>query len=246
MCAVVFSGCGAGTSDQAHVSSPKYIQWGSNSVRSSTIADVRGDEIRVCLSGSVTSEEFNLSRERTTRSVLTWLRVLKVMDESVTANVTFSCDNYHLIFYLRRGSGTSYASPSTINIYMNRPFGTWTHELGHAFAGLGDTYTNGTAGSCQSGQPQSLMCWGGYGPRRDQDEFSTLWPDDIAGVQANYRRLFGGDLTPPDWADEIDLEAPLDSENPWPAASPEIRFYGSNLVVDDNLKSFDQGESIDL
>src|SRR5690606_6406467 len=79
-------------------------------------------------------------------------------------------------------------------------------------------YVGRTAGNCRSGHPESLMCWGGYGPRRNPDEFSTLWEDDITGIQANWRQIKGEDLTPPEWAGEIDLIGPLDLDEPWPGA----------------------------
>src|SRR5690606_11183485 len=128
------------------------------------------DDLKVCLSGSVSAADYERSQAWAHRAVLTWFRTLKVLDEAVTANVTFTCSDYDLFFQLRSGSGRSYASPSWINVYMTRPFGTWTHELGHALAALGDTYSGSSAGQCQSGQPQSLMCWGAYGPRANPDQ----------------------------------------------------------------------------
>ena len=141
-----------------------------------------------------------------------------------------------MALHMLRGSGTSYASPSVSTIYLSRPFGTWTHEFGHALVGLSDTYSGRTAGDCVSGQPESLMCWGAYGPKKDEAAHSTLWADDIAGFQANYYKIFGRDLTPPDWAGTIDLESPLDVNNPWPEFSFPNRTEDATLVrIDDSL-----------
>ena len=244
---VVFGMFGCGPEKGSSPSHLSYIQWSDSSLRSSTVADARKDEIKVCLSGSVSAENYDRSQAWSLRAILTWFRTLKVLDDAVTANVTYTCSDYDLYFQLRDGNGTSYASPSWINVYMSRPYGTWTHELGHALAALGDTYQGGSAGNCRSGHPESLMCWGAYGPRRNPEEFSTLWPDDIAGVQGNYRRLFGNDLTPPEWSAAIDLEAPLDVESPWPGANPEIRYYDDELkVVAKTAADPDDVISIDL
>jgi hypothetical protein len=73
---------------------------------------------------------------------------------------------------------------TTPTVYLNSAgwYGSSTvtlHEFGHAF-GLLDTY-NGTGGSCQTGQPASVMCYAKY------DE---LLDDDIKGIQSVYRTLF--------------------------------------------------------
>lgn len=65
------------------------------------------------------------------------------------------------------------------------------------------------------------MCWGAYGPRADESKWSTLWSDDIAGVRQNHRKLRGSDgFAAPPWADEIDAEATMEVENPWPGYVP--------------------------
>jgi len=188
-----------------------------SSVQSSTIADIHDASVNICLQGSVSQNDFERSKAWALRAALTWMRALKVVDDKVSDKVGFDCKLRHLTINLKNGSGTSYASPGVANIFMTRPYGTWTHELGHALAGLSDTYAGG-AGSCKSGQPQSLMCWGAYGPRANPEQFSTLWPDDIAGIRYNHQRLFGQQSTAPDWADSVNPEAPINSAEPWPSA----------------------------
>ncbi len=228
---------GCGTENAEKISSTDYISWGDSSVRSSTISDVRKETIKVCLSGSVSSENLERSKEWSKRSMLTWMRIFKSIDAEVTDSLTYTCNSPDITWNLRNGSGTSNASPSRINIYMSRPYGTWTHELGHAFIGLSDTYSGRTAGSCKSGQPASLMCWGAYGPRANPDDFSTLWQDDVDGAIANYKKVFGGELSAPDWGEGFDHTQPIDAENPWPEAVTvsEITMDQMDVVIDESL-----------
>jgi hypothetical protein len=254
MAVVLFSATfvGCGSKDSTELSTTNYISWGDSSIRKSTIADVRKDTIKVCLSGRVSNENYERSVEWSKRSMLIWMRVLKSIDVQVTESIIYTCDSPDLTWNLINGSGTSNASASRINIYMSRAFGTWTHELGHAFTGLGDTYSGRTAGSCRSGQPASLMCWGAYGPRKDPEEFSTLWSDDIAGAIANYKKIFRGDLEAPEWGEGFDHTQPLDADAPWPQAEPMNEIIVSedmmNIVIDNSVHQevFDDVNSVDL
>ena len=213
-----------------------YISWSESMVRQSVIAKALEPELRICLEGSMNSEDLARVKLWTQRSVLTWLRAAKLIDQRIPGDMAFSCEKSHMSVRLRQGSGTSFASPSVANIYLTRPYGTWTHEFGHALAGLSDTYSGRTAGDCVSGQPESLMCWGAYGPRTDSKQWSSLWGDDIAGMQANYRKIFGKDLTPPDWASRVNPEAAFDMDSPWPGAIAGARDDGTQQVlVDERL-----------
>lgn len=211
---LIVSACGQSASNNS-TSEVNYLSWGDSSLRQSSFAKAREDSLNICITGQAGTADLERAKLWSKRASLTWLRVMKLIDEKVTSNIRFTCTQKHLTVNLRPGSGTSFASPSVSTIYLTRPYGTWTHEFGHALAGLNDTYAGG-AGSCKSGQPQSLMCWGAYGPKNNPDQFSTLWQDDIAGMRANYKRIFGTNLTPPDWADSVDAEEPLDSDAPWP------------------------------
>lgn len=192
----------------------RYTTFSESSVKRCTMAHARKPSVNICLMGQATGADLERAKFWSARASLTWLRVLKVLDTKVTRQIVFTCSNKHLTINLRPGGGTSHASPSVSTIYLTRPYGTWTHELGHALAGLGDTYQGG-AGKCGS-QPQSLMCWGAYGPRANPEQWSTLWSDDIKGIEANFKKIFPGGTEAPDWAQNIDLEKPLNLEEPWP------------------------------
>lgn len=229
-----------------------FISWGDSMVRQSVIAKSLEKELRVCLEGSMNSADLTRVRLWTKKAALTWLRVGKVIDNRVSGQVSFSCDKPHMTLKLRQGGGTSYASPSVATIYLTRPYGTWTHEFGHALAGLSDTYSGRTAGVCVSGQPQSLMCWGAYGPRANPDQWSSLWVDDVNGFQSNYRKLFGRELTPPTWAPGANLEAPLDVNQPWPGYQVATRDEDmTGILLDERLETSvidysEDTDSIDL
>ncbi len=230
---MILTACGS----TIETSELNYLSWGQSAVRQSLIAKARVKTINVCLTGTVSSADLERAKTWSRRSILTWFRIAKDMDKRVTSNIAFTCTNKHLTINLRKGSGTSFASPSVATIYMSRPYGTWTHEMGHALAGLSDTYAS-SAGKCKSGQPQSLMCWGAYGPRANPDEWSTLWSDDIAGFRANYRKVFTDTLVPPTWSGKINLEAPMDLNAPWPealVAQTDDDMDSTLATIDDSL-----------
>ena len=212
---IVYSGilisCGTSPTD----SQLSYISWSQVNIQNSTIADATEGVINICLRGATSQENLERATRWSTRSVLTWLRVLKSVDNEVSGKLRYTCSSPHLTWNLKTGEGVSNASPSRVNIYMTRPYGTWTHELGHALAALGDTYIDRTAGNCRSGHPESLMCWGAYGPRKDPDQFSTLWQDDIDGIKDNYRRLFGTGMESPSWGENFDHTIPVNPNDPW-------------------------------
>lgn len=203
-----------------------YIAWPESSVRVLGIADAKKDVIKVCLSGSVNAADLEKAKLWAVRSVLAWQRTLVVLDKAVTAKVQLSCESPTIRVTLIPGRGTSLANGRSISIYVGEGYGTWTHELGHAYAALGDTYWGGIAGSCQAGQPQSLMCWGAFGPRSDPKKWSTLWPDDIKGIQANYRKLVPTSEAP-EWAASLKLEDAFDVTAPWPDAVTNSNKYAT-------------------
>jgi len=236
----------------ASVESPiesRYKTFSDSSVRKCSIKAIHEPTFNVCLEGQATAPDLERAHLWAARASLTWLRALKVLDERVTRNIRFTCESRHLTIHLRPGKGTSYASPSVTTIYLTRPYGTWTHELGHALAGLGDTYVGG-AGSCGN-QPESLMCWGAYGPRANPEEWSTLWPDDIRGIQSNLKKVFPAESSSPSWSDSVDLEKSLDLHHPWPEIDREDIFFENHQVqiLDGPASEIDfsrSSESIDL
>lgn len=227
------TGCGQSQDSHSH---QKFIAWQVDSVQASGIADARADVYRICLNGQINPADEQRVRDWTVRAALTWLRPLKKIDAEVTDQLMLTCDRPHMTIRLRPGSGTSFASPSIMTIYLSRPFGTWSHEFGHAFTGLADTYQSG-AGKCFSNQPQSLMCWGAYGPRKDFKIWSTLWPDDIDGLYSNYEKIIG-ETDAPSFAGQINSEKSFSLEKPWP---------GFELVdTDSQLSTSEDIESVEI
>lgn len=226
----------------------RYKTFSESSVRRCSMMHAQKPTFNICLDGEATEPDLERVQTWAARASLTWLRVLKVLDERVTRQVALTCNNPHLTIHLRPGKGTSHATPSETTIYLTRPYGTWTHELGHALAGLGDTYSGG-AGSC-GGHPESLMCWGAYGPRANPDEWSTLWPDDIEAIHSNFRKVFPEETVAPVWAPEVDLEKPLNLNEPWPARNADFLLEDHRVDIIDGPASeidYSRGsESIDL
>ena len=177
-----------------------------------SMVHAREPEFRICISGD--TEDSNIE-ERSARAALTWLRAIRIVDDRVTDKVVFSCDaSVHLTIEARIGGRTSLGSAKWVDSNVSNPYAELLHEMGHAVVGLGDTYA-GFAGQCQAGKPESNMCWGGYGPRRDPNIYSGLWEDDIEGTQERYLLLYPDSQAPAN-ASSIDAEAPLDVTNPWP------------------------------
>ncbi len=212
------SGCGG----HPEHSDLNYQVLDSTFLSKATLSDVRNDWIRICIKGQKTNEDLVRAKDWTQKAMLVWLRTYAAIDTQVSSNIHFTCEQMDLDITIRYGVGTGVAKAGWTQIWSHRPFATWTHEFGHALAGLGDTYQSGRPGQCERRQPRSRMCWGGSGPRGDMNDYSTLFPDDIAGAQAAYRRVFS-DLKAPSWGPSMDLEGPVDFQNPWPGASNQIR-----------------------
>ena len=227
----------------------RYKTFSESSVRKCSIMNIHKPSFNICLTGQATGADLERAQAWSARASLTWFRALKVLDQQVTRTVLFTCKDPHLTITLRPGKGTSHATPSSTTIYLTRPYGTWTHELGHALAGLGDTYVGGTAGSC-GGQPASLMCWGAYGPRANPEEWSTLWSDDIQAIQYNYRKVFPGSPTQPEWGSSTNLEAPLQLNEPWPARGEEVYLEDHQVELlrgrASEIDTAEDTESVDL
>lgn len=179
---------------------------------SCTIRYAREPEIRICIYGSAASgQSLERARYYSKKALLKWFRALRQIDDKVTDDVAFSCEKPHLKIQLEPGSGTSMGRCGYTLIYSQRPYGTYLHEFGHAVAGLADTYSGGSAGNCISGQPQSIMCWGAYGPD-DAAGYNRLFPDDVKGIQNQYRKIMGAMQAP---QGTIDPFSPLDPNDPW-------------------------------
>ena len=197
------------------------------------LTQARAETFNVCIRGNVDSKYVKRAEGFLERSLLTWMRALKQIDDKVTGNISFSCEKKaHLNITLRPGNGTSFAGcrrgGGRSTIYVGKSYGTTLHEMGHAFAGLADTYSGRSAGNCQPGQPASIMCWGAYGPNKDAKGFSLLWEDDVKGIQARYRRIFT-DLTP--HPEKLDLLGSIDVKNPWSGFAGEKTPESNSIYV---------------
>lgn len=193
------------------------------------------ESFKICLEGNASAPDMARAKEWAALSSLAWLRVFKAFDNTMSATtIEFTCSSPMLTIILKNGSGRSYATAGKTWIYNEVPYGTWTHELGHALVGLGDTYQNASAGNCKRGQPESLMCWGGYGPRRDRTKFSTLWEDDVEGAIHNYRTLYGATL-PSAAQDDFNLFTAFAKTNPFPnPQTVQFSFSESRVNIDPN------------
>lgn len=211
------------------LSEPKYTQLGWNTF----LKKSRAETIKLCISGNMGTADAQRAKIWAAQSMLTWLRIAATLDDKVKGRISFDCTNPDMRFKMVSGNGRSFAGPNQTTLYLSAPYGTWTHELGHAFVALGDTYRGSQAGSCGN-QPQSLMCWGGYGPRAKPDQWSTLWDDDIAGFTSTYKRLFPDSVAPP-WASDIHHERFVNIAAPWPEWEGSIDSLSTELVIDESL-----------
>lgn len=211
-----------------------FTTFSMSATRSCSIAKANQESFKICMTGNASRPDFNRSTDWALEATLAWFRVFSTIDAEFSPNIEFSCESPALTIILKNGSGRSYAQAGRTWIYNEVPYGTWTHELGHALVGLGDTYTGGRAGRCRSGQPESLMCWGGYGPRSDKREFSTLWQDDIDGATFQYRRLFG--VTLPRYVpNSFNIFASFDIGLPYPDdTAPVITMSGTEVMIDED------------
>lgn len=147
-------------------------------------------EIRVCFEDQPDPETHKRLYDSTQEAVLAWFEVLRQIDNRVTDKVVESCSNPHLrIMEVIQGSGRAMAGCGYAKrLYTTSTYATIAHEGGHFLAGLSDTYNYDTAkaGDCVPGQPESLMCWGGYGPKKKERGSNILWEDDIKGIRTQF------------------------------------------------------------
>ena len=208
-----------------------YLTFSASALRSVSMAKVKQGTFKICLTGSASRPDMERAKDWAVRSTVAWFRVYKQIDATMPTQIELSCESPALTITLLNGSGRSYAQAGKTWIYNEVAYGTWTHELGHAVVGLGDTYTGSRAGACRSGQPESLMCWGGYGPRRDHNVYSTLWEDDVAGAIYTYQVIHGF-TTPSPFTEGFDLFKTFDLANPYPKPVSTISLKETDHEVD--------------
>lgn len=178
---LVLTGCGA---PHADVSDTKY-RLGSTGYAGLT-RKVEQPAIRVCYSDPRNSEAH---REDVKFSILEWIDALRsvasvpLAEEVQLVASNAACDvNVYVGNY--SPARTSMGGKPTVYINNTGWYGSRSvtlHEFGHAF-GLLDTYS-GRGGSCQTGQPDSVMCRASY---------VELKSDDIAGLRKMYDMVSRG------------------------------------------------------
>lgn len=152
--------------------------------------------LKVCVRGGSSQKVIDEQKNYTLSALKSWLGALRQVNQQVTDQVDFGCDNARLTMNIQAGEGTATGGPGRINIYASKQLGTHLHEWGHAFACLSDTYMGRQAGKCKPGHRESIMCWGEYGEDR-------LYDDDIEGIQKTFLKVFpfnpgsGGATQPP-------------------------------------------------
>lgn len=183
MCTFVFGGCTAPDLEVRAKSSVRFNPF--SNINNCVVAKALQPQIRVCYQGSgVAPIHKNYVRD----GILAWFAPLRQLNPGVTSNVVEDCSAPDLIVKIKQGDGTAEGRCGYVETFRQRPYVSFLHELGHAVAGLNDTYIinptgkGGKAGRCQPGQPESIMCWGAMGR-------PELYPDDFAGIQSQFRKL---------------------------------------------------------
>lgn len=178
-------GCGPNGTKANRTSAPSYLRAGSAAAGLTRL--INKPTVRICYTDASNSAQH---RDDVEFAVLSWIEPLRSLttDElatSVELTADGDCDasvmigNYSVAY-------TEIGTHPVVHLSYTGWYGSRTvtlHEFGHAF-GLLDTYM-GRGGACQRGQPDSVMCWASY---------TTLQPDDVAGVRDVYQRVLSGQL----------------------------------------------------
>ena len=175
---LMFVSCGK--PDSGDSSDLKYIV--SGKAYAGLLRKVHNPSIRLCMG---TSASVVAHKDDVAHAITEWTNALTdIAAKPVTHTTEFvalndpTCDavvnigNYN-------PANTSMGNRPVLNLAYSGWYGSRTvtlHEFGHAF-GLGDTY-EGRGGSCQTKQPDSVMCRASY---------DALKKDDIDGIRAAYK-----------------------------------------------------------
>lgn len=187
--AILAAACGRIENEEAESgSSLHYITFGPSV--SGLVSKVKSRTITACLSGHSSADRAKWE-ENIRSSILKWVDALRGMSKQpLTSDVQVvdgrgNCD-VNVTIAPNTHANTSVSRIPTVRMSPTGYFSTYNvllHEFGHAFA-LSDTYQNGQSGNCKPGQPQAVMC---------NTRFSELQTDDVAGVQAVFKRVFPGE-----------------------------------------------------
>jgi hypothetical protein len=181
---IALAGCGKPAATQPEASSSKYILWGAGHGCLGTRAEQ--PVLKMCVTGT---GDLARAQDMTAKAVGKWLAAIRPLADDVATGVEFACDGHQDgNVNLSAGDGIATGGQGTVNIFDQSAFGTYLHEFGHAFACIGDTYVNGTAGQCMPEQPHSVMC---DGLLRD-----NLSSDDVAAVRQQFAGHNGVSPTP--------------------------------------------------
>jgi hypothetical protein len=163
-----------GRTEQRNFSDVKYRL--ASPLNAGLTRQVKNETIRVCYSDASNSAAH---RNDVEFAILEWIRPLRSQSDTPLTNavklvsrgqpcdVAVSVGNYSPAY-------TDMGNLPSVHINSSGWYGSKTvtlHEMGHAF-GLLDTY-NGRGGSCQTGQPESVMC---------RASFTALKADDELGI----------------------------------------------------------------
>jgi hypothetical protein len=174
---LVISSCLNNNSEKDSASSLHFLTMAGP--QSCTIKSALKPQINICFRGSGVNQSI---KTHTFNGVREYLNVLRPLNSEVTDNVVEDCSSPDLTVNVSNGNGVSTGGMRRINTYANKGYATILHELGHAFACLGDTYVGRQAGYCKKGQPESIMCWGAFGKKE-------LYPDDIEGIRRQFKKI---------------------------------------------------------
>lgn len=137
--------------------------------------------VKICVTGPLA----NKYKHTVGDSYFKWIREIQKVDRDVLASISYNCTDPNYYVETHDTDGRAHATRGgLIRLYKNSDGATVTHELGHMFVGLADTYVEGVW-TCKPGQPLSIMC-------STQKVGNRLLQDDIIGLRhqfSNYASL---------------------------------------------------------
>lgn len=166
--AIFFVSCGPSQTEPSLV---KYQEWSNQGRAFSGLYS----NIKICIKGP-NAGRWNVP---SFDALAKWIKPLQSLDPEIIPSFSIDCRNPDYEIKVNSTSGRANASTvGKINLYQNSTFNTLSHEFGHVFANLADTYIEG-AWTCKPGQPVSVMC---------NAQFSDLKSDDINGVVSTFKK----------------------------------------------------------
>ena len=186
--------CMEATSDPEveRVSTEKFkVTWAAPLPRVSKF--LSGNTMRIYLHGTdVTSTNHAAKEAILTPALMAWVDAVRPVSKSMlitSSDIVYDyvgTNPYDIDINWAGESGRAMANQGIqgaawMVLYQGDTFPIPLHEFGHVFQ-LSDTYIEGVW-TCQPGEPHSVMCDNGTA-------FSTLQPDDIAGIRTVFRMAY--------------------------------------------------------